>query len=75
MSKIYGKIWAEGNPNTVSTRQGHRELTSQVLYGSKSDSRIAAEITVEWTEQHGFILFVDVPALRIAEQIHLPFEN
>ncbi len=74
MSKLYGKIWADGNPGKLSTRQGHKEITMQTLYGNKSDSRIACEITVTWdaaTER--FFLFVSIPSMRIDKKIHLPW--
>ena len=40
-------VWSEGNPGKMSTRCGHGELTAQILYSSKGDSRIAAEVTVK----------------------------
>ena len=60
MSKLYGKLWAEGHPGKISTRCGHNEITAQILYGSSADSRVAAEVTVKAIDGK-FILFVDTP--------------
>ena len=60
MSKLYGKVWSEGHPGKMSTRAGHYEITAQLLYGSASDSRVAAEITVKAIDDR-FILFVNTP--------------
>lgn len=60
MSKLYGKVWSEGHPGKMSTRCGHSEITAQILYGSKSDPRVAAEVTVKAIDDK-FILFVNTP--------------
>lgn len=79
MSKLYGKMWSEGNVGKMSTRQGNHEFTSQILYGSKDDSRIAAEVTVK-TEAcpHGkvsFKLSVYIPSIHPDEmKFTLPWE-
>ena len=77
MSKIYGKMWAEGNPGKMSTRQGHQRLTIQLLYGSKSDSRIAMEATVTVCEHGNFRLKLNIPEDKNLSQriYHLPFDN
>jgi len=60
MSKLYGKMWAEGNPGKISTRAGHNELTVQLLYGSRRDSRVAAEMTVTYKDGE-FYLEIHTP--------------
>ena len=71
MSKLYGKVWSEGHPGKMSTRAGHREITSQTLYGSKGNSMIAAEITVKVLDDGGFRMIVNIPSMGIDELVDL----
>ncbi len=72
MSKLYGKVWAEGHPGKMSTRAGHTELTSQMLYGSKGNPMIAAEITVKWNREiEQFTMLVNIPSMGIDEVMPL----
>lgn len=60
MSKLYAKTWNERM--SMATKAAHREVTTQLLYGSRSDSMIAAEVTVKYDpETTRFRLFIDVP--------------
>lgn len=68
MSKLYGKTWAEGHPGKMSTRAAHNEITAQVLYGSKSDSKVAAELTVKVDDNGEFTLFLNIPAYEIEDR-------
>ncbi|KKK70373.1 hypothetical protein LCGC14_2924640 [marine sediment metagenome] len=71
MSRLYGKVWAEGNVGKMSTRGGHKELTSQMLYGSASDQKIGAEVTIKVLDDGTFRILVNIPALGIDEAVDL----
>ena len=72
MSKLYGKMWSEGTPNHVSTRRGHNEITTQILYGSRYNSKIAIEVTVKVCPHGHFILTLDIPELFERHKYRLP---
>lgn len=74
MTKLYGKLWAEGNPGKMSTRCGHNALSIQLLYGNKSDSRIALEATVKCCPHGKFRLELEIPSENSITKIALPFD-
>ena len=58
MSKLYGKVWNERM--SMATKRAHKEITAQLLYGSRSEPKVGGEITIKHTDD-GFTLLVTVP--------------
>lgn len=51
MSRLYVKTDVDTHANT-KRRRAHRVASAQILWGSKSDPKVAVEVTVVWDKAY-----------------------
>lgn len=75
MSRLYVKTAVDGKWNTASTKRAQRRAVFQALWGSKTDSKLAVEVEVEWEDGDRPTVYVNGEPVALMKSSTEPFDR